>query len=118
MLQITPKHKIFLAVQHIDFRRGIPGISALCRQRWQQNPMSGHVFIFRNRRANAIKVLCYDSQGFWLSQKQLSQGRFTHWPSSPHSMIILSPAQLNALLYNGNPATVHAAAAWKSIDDD
>lgn len=61
MLAITPKHKIFIAVQHIDFRRGLDGIAALCRQQWQLDPLSGHFFIFRNRKANSIKILAYDS---------------------------------------------------------
>lgn len=55
MLAITPKHKIFIAVQYVDFRRGIDGIAALCRQQWQLDPFSGHFFIFRNRKANSIK---------------------------------------------------------------
>jgi transposase len=116
MIQITPKHKIFLAVSPIDFRCGIPGISALCRRQWQQNPLSGHIFIFRNRRANAIKLLYYDGQGYWLSQKSLSQGRFDHWPQSNADMIILSPAQLHVLLYNGNPAIVKTSVFWRPID--
>ena len=64
MLSVTPKHKVYLAVQAIDFRSGIDGLSALCRTQFALDPFSGHCFIFRNRKASAVKVLIYDSQGF------------------------------------------------------
>ena len=87
MLSVTPKHKVYLAVQAIDFRRGIDGLSALCRNQFAEGPFSGHYFIFRNRRASAIKILIYDSQGFCLFQKRLSKGTFRHWPKTPASVI-------------------------------
>jgi transposase len=116
MLAITPKHKIFIAVQHIDFRRGIDGIAALCRQQWQLDPLSGHVFIFRNRKGHSIKVLAYDSQGLWLCQKRLSRGRFIHWPQSSSAVLTLTAAQLHVLLYNGDPHLVQSTI-WRPIDD-
>lgn len=116
MLAITPKHKIFIAVQWIDFRRGIDGIAALCRQQWRLDPLSGHFFIFRNRKGNSIKVLAYDSQGLWLCQKRLSRGRFIHWPQSPSAVLTLSAAQLQVLLYNGDPQLA-PSTSWRPIDD-
>jgi len=117
MIQVTPKHKILLAVEPVDFRRGIQGLAALCQQRWQQDPHSGHLFIFRNRRANALKILVYDGQGFYLIQKKLSQGRFHAWPSPRTPLIFLTPAQLHVLLNNGNPAHVRTPPDWRSIAD-
>jgi transposase len=64
MLQLTPQSRIFLALEPVDFRRGIDGLAAVCRQRLAQNPLEGAVYVFRNRRATAIKVLFYDGQGF------------------------------------------------------
>jgi transposase len=61
--------RIFVATELADFRRGIDGLAALCRQRLEQDPMSGCAFVFRNRRGTAIKILLYDGQGFWLCQK-------------------------------------------------
>jgi transposase len=118
MLQITPKHKVFLAVQAIDFRRGIDGIVALCQQRLQQDPMTGHFFIFRNRKASAIKILVYDGQGYWLCHKRLSTGAFTGWPQSPYSLLTLNAAQLQVLLYKGDPASVQSASAFRHIDGE
>lgn len=108
MLQITPHHKIFIAVQPVDFRRGIDAIAALCRQQFQLNPMSGQVFIFRNRNARAIKILTYDRQGYWLCLKRLSAGSFQFWPKANQAVLTLSPAQLQVLLYNGDPKGVQA----------
>jgi transposase len=116
MLQITSKHKIFLGVQSIDFRKGIDGIIALCQKQCQMNPLSGHFFIFRNRKGNALKILTYDAQGYWLCQKRLSTGRFKGWPDSRHTVLSLTPAQLHVLLYNGNPSHVNTAPLWRPID--
>ena len=64
MLQLSPQQRIFVAIEPVDFRRGIDGLGAICRQQLNQNPLDGAVFVFRNRRATAIKVLFYDGQGF------------------------------------------------------
>lgn len=64
MLQLAPQSRIFIAVEPIDFRRGIDGLAAACRQRLGDNPMNGALYVFRNRRATALKILCYDGQGY------------------------------------------------------
>ncbi len=76
MLQITPQMKILIAIEPVDFRKGIDGLAAVCKKSLAQDPFTGTVFVFRNRRSTAIKVLIYDGQGFWLCQKRLSEGRF------------------------------------------
>src|SRR6266702_3226959 len=80
MLQLTPQSRIFLATQPVDFRKGIDGLCAVCRHALGDNPLEGAVYVFRNRSATALKLLCYDGQGFWLLMKRLSQGRFTCGP--------------------------------------
>ena len=69
MLQITPQMRIFVAVEAVDFRNGIDGLMRLCKEVLRQDPFRGGVFVFRNRRATALKVLVYDGQGFWLCHK-------------------------------------------------
>ena len=64
MIQITPHMRILLAVEPVDFRKGIDGLAQLCRQKLQSDPMTGAVFVFSNRRRKALKILCYDGQGF------------------------------------------------------
>src|ERR1051325_11355010 len=82
MLQITPQMRILLAIEPVDFRKGIGGLVQFCRQSLGEDPFRGALFAFRNRRATAVKVLVYDGQGFWLCHKRLSQGRFPWWPSA------------------------------------
>ena len=108
MLQITSKHKVFMAVQPIDFRFGIDAIAALCLRLYQLDPKSGHFFLFKNGKGNAIKILAYDSQGFWLCHKRLSSGRFQYWPKSKEEVLTLTAAQLHVLLYNGDPQSLQS----------
>ena len=80
MIQITPQMRILVAVESVDFRKGIDSLAELCRQKLDADPFSGYLFVFRSRRATSIKVLVYDGQGFWLATKRLSKGRFRWWP--------------------------------------
>lgn len=68
MIQITPQMRIWVAVEPVDFRRGIDGLAALCRQKLKAEPMSGAVFVFGSSRRKSIKILIYDGQGFILYQ--------------------------------------------------
>jgi len=72
MLQLSPQSRIFVATEPVDFRKGIDGLSAVCRQVLGDNPLSGALYVFRNRSATALKILAYDGQGFRLAMKRLS----------------------------------------------
>ena len=116
MLQITPHMKILAAVTAADFRRGIDGLARLCRESLQHDPFSGVVFVFRNRRGTALKVLVYDGQGFWLCHKRLSRGRWPWWPSAAQGSVQrLVAHQLAVLLSAGNPTRTGAAADWRPV---
>jgi transposase len=116
MLQVTPQMKILVAVEPADFRRGIDGLARLCREALQHDPFGGVVFVFRNRRATALKVLMYDGQGFWLCHKRLSRGRFPWWPSAAAGNgQRLVAHQLAVLLSAGNPTHTGAAADWHPV---
>lgn len=60
MIQIIPQMKILLAVEPVDFRKGIDGLAAVCRKALFADPFDGQMFVFRNRRATTIKILIYD----------------------------------------------------------
>jgi len=116
MIQITPQMKILLATEPADFRRGIDGLAVLCRTVLASDPMSGAMFVFRNRRGTSIKILVYDSQGFWLAQKRLSTGHFHWWPKcATEAAQSLEAHQLQLLLWNGNPSTAQAQPAWRKV---
>ena len=74
MIQLTPNARILAVVDFVDFRKGIDGLAGLCLTQLGQDPLSGTIFLFRNRAKNAIKVIVYDGQGFWLCTKRLSKG--------------------------------------------
>jgi transposase len=117
MIQITPHMRILVAVQPVDFRKGIDGLAALCRQALLGDPLSGTLFIFCSRRRHAIKCLTYDGQGFWLAQKRLSQGRFTGWPKADSGCSLrLDAHQLHLLLWNGDPARANTAPLWRPVE--
>lgn len=98
MIPITSAHKIYIACQAVDFRRGIDGYAALCRSQLQLNPFSGHCFIFRNKRRTAIKILLYDRRGFWLCHKRLSKGKFKQWPAHKSEVVSINSKELSVLL--------------------
>lgn len=116
MIQITPQMRILLAVEPVDFRRGIDGLAALCRQQLKSDPLGGAVFVFRGRQRRSIKILAYDGQGFVLFQKRLSAGRYSWWPpTSPEPVYALDAHQLQVLLWNGNPLEVKTAPLWRRL---
>jgi transposase len=117
MIQITPQMRILVAVEPVDFRRGIDGLARVCREVLRSDPFSGGLFVFRNRRRTAIKILVYDSQGFWLCHKRLSSGRFRFWPQSAvGGSKGLEAHELQVLLAAGNPAGAQAAPAWRRLN--
>jgi transposase len=115
MIQLTPHMRIMVAVEAVDFRKGIDGLARICRGELKSDPFSGAVFVFRNRSGKSLKVLVYDGQGFWLCQKRLSAGRYRWWPSSGVSKhCTLEVHQLQLLLSGGNPE-VEAGAVWRRV---
>ena len=116
MIQVTPHMRILLAIEPVDFRKGIDGLAGICRAVLKVNPLSGTVFVFRNRKKTAIKILTYDGQGFWVCQKRLSKGRFQWWPATSGNLgHCLSAHELQVLLWNGNPSKSEIQPDWKRI---
>jgi transposase len=112
MLQISPSTRIFVCVQLVDFRKGIDGLSAVCRNLLEQDPFRGTMFVFRNRGRTTIRLLVYDGQGFWLCTKRLSKGTFRWWPADSSSV---DARQLQTLLWNGNPELAQFSDNWRQI---
>ena len=114
MIQLVPQLKILLAVEPVDFRKGVDTLAAVCKERLLQDPLSGALFVFRNRSGTALKMLVYDGSGYWLCLKRFSQGKLRWWPE-PKTAVLhpLAAQQLSVLLYNGNPLQANFAPEWR-----
>ena len=116
MIQIAPQMRILVAIESVDFRKGIDGLARVCKEELKSDPFSGSLFVFRNRRGTSIKCLAFDSQGFWIMQKRLSSGKFRFWPSDRTAVSKRMEAhELQVLLAAGNPESVQAAPVWRRI---
>ncbi len=119
MIQLPPQLQIRLAYEPVDFRKGIDTLAALCRHHLNCDPFSGTVFLFRNRRATALKLLVYDGQGFWLCLKRFSKGHLAWWPKSSGAPLQpLAAHQLSVLLMNGHPDGARFAEPWRRLPTD
>ena len=116
MIQVNPHVRIFVAREPLDFRTRIDGTAAVCRSLLRQDPMSGALFVFRNRAATMIRVLVYDGQGFWYMTKRLSKGRFQHWCSpGKENSVSIAAHQLQSLIVGGDWADLKAAETWRTV---
>lgn len=97
MIALPTNTSIWIAAGVTDMRRGFTGRSAAAQTVLEQNPYSGHVFVFRGRRGDLIKVLWWDGDGLCLFAKRLERGRFV-WPQADKGVVSLSRAQLSMLL--------------------
>ncbi len=117
MIQLTAHMRILVAIEPADFRKGIDGLARVCRERLSHDPFKGTLFVFRNCRATAVKILVYDGQGFWLCQKRLSKGHFSWWPQSASSATkTMDARQLGVLLSGGNPAAAQGVPPWRRVN--
>lgn len=89
--------RIWIAAGVTDMRRGFTGLSAQVQTSLEQEPLSGHVFIFRGRRGDLVKLLWFDGDGLCLFAKRLERGRFI-WPKAESGTVSLTRAQLSMLL--------------------
>lgn len=76
MLSLSPATRIFVSVEPMDMRRGFNGLTTWVHTVLQQEPTSGHWFVFLNKRRNRLKILTYDGSGLWLLSKRLERGTF------------------------------------------
>lgn len=97
MIPLPARTKIWLAAGVTDMRKGFNGLSALAETVLSEDPFSGHLFVFRGRGGDLIKIIWFDGQGACLFSKRLERGRFV-WPASAAGKVTLSAAQLAMLL--------------------
>jgi transposase len=111
MLTISPAVRIYIATGATDLRRSIDGLSALVRERLALDPLSGHLFLFRNRRGDRLKVLAWDRSGFWVLYKRLERGTFA-WPTDASDGSVEMRSTDLALLLAGVDITRTRRRRW------
>lgn len=79
MLSLPPSVRIFVCTQPTDMRRSFDGLMALAETAVGEDPLSGHLFLFRNRRGDRVKILYWDTDGLVIWYKRLERGTF-QWP--------------------------------------
>ena len=97
MIGLPSGTRVWIVAGHTDMRKGFDGLAALVQTALAENPFCGHVFVFRGRRGDILKVLWFDGQGLMLLAKRLERGRFV-WPQATSGSVSLTPAQLSMLL--------------------
>ena len=97
MIGAPPGTRVWVAAGVTDMRKSFDGLSALVKITLDRDPFSGHVFVFRGRRGDRIKLLWYSGDGMCLLAKRLDEGRFV-WPQAASGLVHLTPAQLSMLL--------------------
>ena len=99
MLTFGPTVKVYLARGTTDMRKGFDGLAGAVAEILEQDPSSGHLFVFCGRRRHLLKILYFDGSGYWILAKRLAKGTFA-WPSADDDRpaIELRPDELSALL--------------------
>lgn len=97
MIGLPSGTRVWLAAGVTDMRKGMDGLAALVQSALAQNPFCGHIFVFRGRRGDLVKLLWFDGDGLCLFAKRLERGRFV-WPQAESGTVTLSGAQLSMLL--------------------
>ncbi len=100
MLSFTGSLKVYLAVEVADLRKSFNGLYAATENELKEDPQSGAMFVFCNRRRNRVKILTWDGTGLWVMTKRLEKGTFS-WPKGvdvENGKLSLSPEALSLLL--------------------
>jgi len=97
MIGLPAGTRVWLAAGVTDMRKGMDGLAALAQTTLQMDPFCGHLFVFRGRRGDLVKVLWWSGDGVCLFVKRLERGRFV-WPQASSGSVSLTPAQLSMLL--------------------
>jgi transposase len=97
MIALPAGTRVWVAAGVTDMRKGMDGLAALVQTTLSENPFSGHLFVFRGRRGDLVKLVWFDGDGLCLLAKRLERGRFV-WPQAMSGAVALSAAQLSMLL--------------------
>ena len=94
MIQLGPLTKIYIGITPVDFRKGHSGLSSIVKKVINQDPLSGHVFVFRSKNRKAVKMICFDGRATWCFHIKFAEGKLKWWPTDGQ----ISATQLMGLL--------------------
>lgn len=100
MFGLSPATKIFLAAGAVGMRKGFEGLHGLVRDHLEQDPLSGHLFLFTNKPRTRLKALVWDGSGLWVCAKRLEKGRF-YWPEGKDGRSVTMRPEELAMLVSG-----------------
>jgi transposase len=108
MLTLPPSTRVFVATQPADMRKSFDGLLALVRDfLGHQNPLSGHLFVFRNKRGDRLKAIWWDSDGLAIFYKRLEEGNYRFpVPAGEARQLEMSAADLQLVLQGIDPVQV------------
>lgn len=114
MLTLPSSVRLFVAAEPIDMRKGFDSLAALARSVIDEDPLSGHIFIFINRRRNRLKALWWDRTGFVLLYKRLERGTFpVPEAASPFARRVeIDPGDLQLLLEGVDVTRIRRRRRW------
>ena len=105
MLRLPAPVWVFVCLIPVDMRRSFDGLAAAAEQVVREDPLSGHLFVFRGRRGDRIKILHWDRDGYALWYKRLEVGAF-RFPADASEAKEISPADLALILDGIDPRSV------------
>jgi transposase len=119
MIPFSPATRIFLAPGATDMRRGFDGLAELVRQRMGDDPLSGHFFVFTNKRRNRLKILVWDNSGLWILSKRLEEGTY-RWPDPRpgESKVRIGTEELALLLGGLDWPETKRRRWWRRLPED
>lgn len=114
MLTLPPTTRVFVATAPADMRRGFDGLFALVRDFLTEDPLSGHLFVFRNRRGDRLKILWWDRDGLAIFYKRLEEGSFTFpQPVAGATQLELSVLDLQLVMQGIDPTTAKRSKRYQ-----
>jgi transposase len=115
MLSLLPGGRILIAVESVDGRKGIDSLTGVVRSVLQGDPLSGDLYVFRNRRGDKLKILAWMGDGFALYLRRLEKGTFA-FPSASDACVLVTPTQLAMILGGLDPAKARQRTRYKTSE--
>lgn len=106
MFALSKFENIYLCCQHVDFRKGVGGLSSIIQDQLNLSPFSNYLFLFCNKSRKKVKAIYWDKTGFACWYKTLERDKY-HWPFHLESeTVIVSPEKLKKMLSGFNPWSI------------